>query len=239
LKDRITNGAIVSECLPVRSFGNHSDGGVKVATVGLNPALNEFGSIGGWKPKPLRLPMVADYKCERANLIEADLTNARTRRENYFSDTARKPHAYFERLSALLHNVNDTWSYKEGSVVHCDLVACATKDAWSNLSARVASKLAENCRQHFLNTLAEIPSGARLLLNGSFVLGELCRQGIYLRLDRGPESICNDPLLIGWRGAIVLRSRTRRLFCAWNVPASYLKPQQSENLACWLRRHCL
>lgn len=238
LNDRITESAIVSDCLPVRAFGNHSDARVKVATVGLNPALNEFRSPGGWKPEALRLAMVDDYKRDRANLTDDNVKDARTRRENYFCEVRRKPHSYFERLNELLQTVNATWSYKAGSAVHCDLVACATKLAWSHLSARVASKLAENCRQHFLKTLSQIPSGACLLLNGAFVFGELCRQGLYMKLDRGPEPICPEPLLLVWRGTIVLRSGKRQSFCAWSVPVRYLQLLQEKNLASWLRRHC-
>jgi hypothetical protein len=148
LQDGITKSGIVSECLPVRTFGNHLATRVKVATVGLNPALNEFRPRGGqWKSKELRLPIVADYdKHDRGGLKEDDVENAEVRRGNYFCDPKRKSHPFFEPLSVLLRNVNGVWSYRTGSAVHCDLVACTTTVAWSCLSARIASKLAENCR---------------------------------------------------------------------------------------------
>ncbi len=240
LQDRITKSVIVSDCLPVRAFGNHLAARVKVATIGLNPALNEFRPRRGqWKSKELRLPIVADYdKRDRVGLNEDNVENARARRENYFCDPRRKPNPFFGPLNDLLHDVNVTWSYEAGSAVHCDLVACATTVAWGYLNARIACKLAKNCRKHFLNTLSKLPSNTRLFLNGAFVFGELCRQGLYMKLERGPESICAEPLLIGWRGKIVLRSGKQRLFCAWNVPVSYVKPQQRKRLVSWLQRHC-
>jgi hypothetical protein len=240
LHDGFTKSVIVSECLPIRAFGNHSAACVKVVTMGLNPALNEFCPRGRqWKSKELRLPIVADYdKYDRAGLREDDTKKALARRENYFCDPKRNSHPFFKPLSVLLRDVNSAWSYKAGSAVHCDLVACATTVAWSYLSARIASKLAENCRKHFLNTLSEIPSSARLLLNGAFVFGELCRQGLYMKLERGPEPIYDKPLLIGWRGKIVLRSGGQWLFCAWSRPVACLKPQQRMLLASWLQRHC-
>ena len=66
-------------------FGSVSEKWVKVATIGLNPALNEFRQNGIAKARNLRLPILSDYgAAARINLNAADSDDAKKRREEYF-----------------------------------------------------------------------------------------------------------------------------------------------------------
>ena len=78
---------MVNECLPVSVFGDITRPNLKVVTIGLNPALNEFISAGVPKQRSQRLAMLGDYDATaRTDLSEADVADAKLRRENYFSD---------------------------------------------------------------------------------------------------------------------------------------------------------
>jgi hypothetical protein len=186
---------VVNECLPVDVFGNISEKSVMVATVGLNPALNEFYERDYKTPKSRdqRLAMLSDYKLNsRADLHEADLKDAKKRREEYFVNTAREWHSYFERFESLISRIEPRWSFVSGRVVHIDLVACSTYVRWSELSENCKTNLLSNCRGHFLETLSNLPNGTLLLFDGSSVINEMRnlgatfdREGDYLQQNRG------------------------------------------------------
>jgi hypothetical protein len=226
----------VWSCLPVPAFGNPSGKRVKVATIGLNPALNEFQIRGTWKPAELRLPILNDYhKQTREELIETNIEKATKRRENYFTDLQRSPHGYFESLDSVLGRVNHLWSFALGSAVHFDLVACSTQKKWGDLDTESRKTLVTNCRPHFLRTLSELPSGTLLLLNGSSVCDELFRFGS-VSFDVGPELILIEPQIFGRRGLITIGKR-QFAFRGWNFPVNRLTQLQRLELVIWLRGH--
>jgi hypothetical protein len=126
---------VVEECLPVPFFGDLSSSLLKVVTVGLNPALNEYYYDGFPKARNQRLALLADYNVnERAELRTADLADAKARRDRYFTDPNRHWHAYFEKMESVINRVNPAWSFARGTAAHLDLVACATKDRWGELA---------------------------------------------------------------------------------------------------------
>jgi hypothetical protein len=60
---------VVNECLPVSAFGNVSGKSVKVATIGLNPVLNEFYHPPNYttlKNLSQRLAALSDYELPAA-----------------------------------------------------------------------------------------------------------------------------------------------------------------------------
>jgi hypothetical protein len=143
---------VVNECLPVSAFGNVSGKSVKVATIGLNPALNEFylSDYITLKNRSLRLAALVDYNItSRADLQEADIEDVKRRREEYFINAEREPHSYFEKLESLISRIEPRWSFVSGRVVHIDLVACATRVRWSKLSDNCQKELIGNCREFF------------------------------------------------------------------------------------------
>ncbi|HEU0040683.1 MAG TPA: hypothetical protein VFR76_15560 [Verrucomicrobiae bacterium] len=103
LNDQTTANAVVGKCLPVPVFGNHHRDKIKVATIGLNPALDEFHENDEWKQKEQRLPILDDYgRLKRESLSAENIQDATRRRENYFTDVQRDWHSYFDALDCLL-----------------------------------------------------------------------------------------------------------------------------------------
>lgn len=188
---------VKNECLPVSAFGKVLGKSVKAATIGLNPALNEFYLYDyiTLKNRSLRLAALIDYnKKSRADLQEADIDNAKTRREEYFTNGEREPHSYFEKLESLISRIEPRWSYVSGSVVHIDLAACATCVRWSELSNDCKKGLIANCRGHFLKTLSQLPNGTMLLVRDSRVISEMKsdeikKRGLIFEQDGGEHLI--------------------------------------------------
>lgn len=164
---------VVNECLPVSAFGDVSGKSVKVAVIGLNPALNEFLHGGVAKIRSQRLAMLTDYHLtSRADLRDADVADVKSRRERYFRED-REWHSYFEKIESMISRIQPSWSFATGQAVHIDLVACATKVRWGDLSQECQKELIANCRKHLVATLNQLPNGTILLFDGMRVVNEM------------------------------------------------------------------
>jgi hypothetical protein len=230
--DPVTAGAVVGACVPVAAFGNHRSYTVKVATIGLNPALNEFQDQRGWFERRLRLPIVSDYGTEnREQISDNHLKDARVRRESYFEDARRDWHNYFKRLDWLLGRVSWLWSYANGTAVHVDLVACPTRLNWQGLDTEVQATLKSNCQKHFIRTLTELPKQTVLLLNGKLVYDAVC--------CISNQAECRTQLInvqgqTRWIGCCWIGGRQFEIR-GWNLPVGSLKAIHVVDLATWLR----
>lgn len=225
---------VVIECLPVNAFGSVSEKWVKVATIGLNPALNEFRQNGIAKARNLRLPILSDYgAAARINLNAADSDDAKKRREEYFKNHDREWHAFFEKMECLVSRIQPSWSYLSGSAVHIDMVACATEVRWSDLSNGCQSELLINCRGHFLATLSRLPDGTMLLFDGTRVTNEMQQLGLqYEQLGR--VQLVNIKGTGGSLGVLKFGDKTFP-FRSWSTPASKLTLPWRHDLAHWVR----
>jgi hypothetical protein len=229
---------VVNECLPVSAFGDAVSKSVKVATIGLNPALNEFfDSSGRANHRSLRLAILNDYQLSsRADLHASDVVDAKTRRESYFRED-REWHSYFEKLESVISRIDPSWSYSTGRAVHLDLVACATKVRWSDLANECKSELISNCRIHFLKTLNDLPSGTLLLLDGSRVANEISllpkhsSEATVLQITK--KTICHVQGEQGCVGTLKLGDKEFP-FRGWPVPAGKLTLLSRYNLAYWV-----
>ena len=225
---------VVNECLPVNAFGNVSEKQVKVATIGLNPALNEFRHSGIAIPRNQRLPILSDYNAtSRINLQTADVDDAKKRREEYFKHHEREWHSFFEKMECLVGRIQPTWSYFWGSAVHVDMVACATEVRWSGLTADCQSELLTNCRGHFLATLSRLPDGTMLLFDGARVTNEMRQLGLQYEQIGGVELI-NIRGMSGCLGTLKFGDKTFP-FRSWSTPASKLTLPWRYDLAFWVR----
>jgi hypothetical protein len=179
---------VVKECLPVSAFGNVSGKSVKVATIGLNPVLNEFYHPPNYttlKNRSQRLAALSDYELtSRADLQVADVKDEKDRREKYFVDDDRQCHSYFNRLQNRINGIQPLWSFVSGRVVHIDLVACATRVRWGRLSGGCQKELIGNCRENFCSTLSQLPNGTILLPVNSEVIAEIEKLGLIPEQDR-------------------------------------------------------
>jgi hypothetical protein len=157
---------ILWECLPVPAFGNPAGANVKVATVSINPSEYEFRDSKGQSHQlEKRLPMLEDFGAsERKALTDDDVKKARERRDNYFTN---HPYSFFTHLGDMLFLMNEEWSYTDGSAVHLDAVACATKKNWSKVLPRAQTELRKNCGPKLAATIAELREGTQLIANGS------------------------------------------------------------------------
>ncbi|MGD0815294.1 MAG: hypothetical protein ABSA83_16985 [Verrucomicrobiota bacterium] len=181
---------VVVECLPVPFFGDIVGRNLKVVTVGLNPALDEFYFDGIPKERSQRLALLGDYRVDaRTDLGDADVADAKARRVKYFNDTKRDWHPYFEKMESVLNRVNPAWTYAMGSAVHIDLVACSTKIKWSRLTAETQSDLVENCREHFLTALSSLPNGTVILCDGVRATREI--QNLDMKVEVKPTELIN------------------------------------------------
>ncbi len=129
-QDSCAKDWILWDCLPVPAFGNPADSKVKVATLSLNPSEYEFRDKKGLaRPSKTRLPMLDDFgAADRKALTGKDVEAARQRRDSYFTN---QPYGFFTHLGDMLYLMDEEWSYKSGTAVHLDVVACATKNSWS------------------------------------------------------------------------------------------------------------
>lgn len=224
---------IAPDCLPVSVFGKISER-VVVATIGLNPALNEFYLNGLSKPRGLRLPIVQDYtKPNRKSLTDADIQNATKERDGYFRNPDREWHSFFEKMESLVSRVQTSWSYYSETVVHIDMVACATKERWGDLTTGCRSSLLTNCRSYFMASLAKLPHDTTLLLDGATVTNEMQQLGLDYR-QIGSVQLINIRGLAGCLGEIKFGDKTFP-FRSWSTPASKLTLPWRYDLAHWIR----
>jgi hypothetical protein len=233
LRDEITKRSVVEECLPVRAFGDYKNNSVKVAIIGINPALDEFQIQREWKQRHLRLSIVQDYGVEHRGLLsDTAITDAISRREKYFSDSQRVWHSYFDVLDCFLGRVNSFWSFASGNAVHIDLIACATVDKYSGLNIQCQKQLRKNCSDHFTKTLSELPNDTLLLLNGW--TGYNAMHDFSLT-DSGPEELINILGTRGWSGKVSVKGREHS-FCGWNSPVGKMPRVHRNGLADWVKQ---
>jgi hypothetical protein len=227
---------VVEECLPVPFFADIIKPLLRVVTVGLNPALNEYYYDGVPKARNQRLALLADYKINaRAELRDVDVVDAKARRARYFNASDRNWHPYFEKMESVINRVNPAWSYWMGSAIHLNLVACATKDRWSELAPETKSCLIGNCREHFLAALSRLPNGTLLLCDGPRVMQEL--QNPPLRMEQQPAELINIRETgggdMGWIGKVVFDDKEFP-FRGWSSQVSQLSAVWRFDLAFWL-----
>jgi hypothetical protein len=226
------------DCLPVPYFGDITNKILKVVTIGFNPALDEFYKYNGdAKSRSQRLALLSDYEIKaRTDLRDADVDEAKKRRDGYFKDPNREWHNYFEKMESVINRVNPAWTYVIGSAIHIDLVACATKNRWAGLAPETKTHMIGNCREHFLASLAMLPNGTVLLCDGPRVMKEM--QNLGLSLKRQSDQMINVRELgrgdKGWIGKIFLGEREFP-FRGWSSQVGQLSAVWRFDLAYWLR----
>jgi len=226
----------VSDCVPVPVFGNIVSPHLKVVTIGLNPALNEFYADGIPKARSQRLAVLADYHAQsRTDLRDEDVLDAKGRREIYFRDHKRDWHSYFEKMESVLTRVSPAWTYAMSSAAHIDLVACATQNRWSKLTGDCQTALIQNCREHFLASLSQLPNGTVILCDGPRATNEIQKLG--LRVEMKPAQLINVRDVgrgdTGWQGDLFLGDKTFPLR-GWSSQVSRLPAVWRIDLAFWI-----
>jgi hypothetical protein len=198
---------IVAECLPVSAFGDVLHKSVEAATIGLNPALDEFyhKDYTKLKDRNQRLAVLKDYEItSRSDLQQDNVEEAQKRRKKYFTATARECHPFFKRLQNRISDINPSWSFVSGRIIHIDLVACATREKWGKLG-NCRKELLNNCQENFLATLSELPSGTVLIPTNQWVSAEIQKLNIIMSPEN--ENIrCIGKLKLGDKEFPVARS---------------------------------
>ena len=232
---------VVNACLPVPFFGDISKSNLKVVTVGLNPALNEFYRNGITKTRSHRLAVLNDFNvAARTDLRDEDVQNVKARREGYFTDHKRDWHSYFEKMESVLTRVSPAWTYAFGSAAHIDLVACATEKRFGDLSPETKSALIGNCREYFFNTLSGLPTGTIILCDGPRATQELQTQEMR---NLGLHAVMQPAQLInvrepgsgdsGWIGELSFQGK-KFPFRGWSSQVSQLPALWRLDLASWI-----
>jgi hypothetical protein len=237
LRDALTKAWIVEECLPVPAFGEIASARVEVATVGLNPASNEFYAGNELKLPSERLPAFSDYGVTARNQLTAEnVTDATRRRVDYFNGEARRAHDWFVRLGVILSTANADWSYGNGNAAHLDIVACATKQKWSKIDEDARKVLVANCRKHLESTVGGLPAKASLLFDGKTACEAMAGEENDEWID-----LCQFKDADGGRKTVRVRSGfvavsgTPKRFVAWNIPAKYLSDEALVSVGEWVR----
>jgi hypothetical protein len=227
---------VVNACLPVPFFGDITKPHLKVVTIGLNPALNEYYENGSEKTRSQRLAMLSDYtRFARTDLNDADVADAKARREKYFQNVNRDWHPYFEKMESVLNRVNPAWTYVMGSAVHIDVVACATKERWSNLTNTSQTELINNCREHFSRAICNLPNGTIILCDGPRAWQEITNLG--LRLVMQPGHLINVREATGGdHGKIgeLFSGEKKFPVRGWSAHVSHLSAVWRFDLASWI-----
>src|SRR5665213_960263 len=229
------DNGILWESLPVPVFGNPRSTRVKVATIAVNPAGGEFLVGANAKTREERLPLLRDYhKRQRRDLGSSDILDAQERRDSCFCIAQGIPrnccHPWFDPLELILRGMNPDWSYFKCTVVHIDLVACATERAWRSVPEQAKKTLQHNCRGHVRRTLSELPRGTLLLSNG------VEPKDIPVEIDFELEILNALPRLKIWRGTVLLDSRLFP-FLGWSVTAKNMKDDQKASLWAVVRQY--
>jgi hypothetical protein len=228
---------VVNACLPVPFFGDITKPNLKVVTIGLNPALNEYYKNGVAIDRSQRLAILSDYTRDaRTDLNDADVAEAKTRREKYFMNVNRDWHPYFEKMESVINRVNPTWTYLMGSAVHIDIVACATKERWGNLTSIVKTELINNCREHFSRAITNLPNGTIILCDGPRAWQEISNLGLQLVIQPGHlinvrEATGGDHGKIGE----LISGEKKFPVRGWSAYVSQLTALWRFDLASWIR----
>lgn len=222
--------AIVPGSIPVTSFGDPRS--ARVASVGINPSVNEFCSSKHGKPL-----LVPDKKRfvdrETLALGEHDQpTEEQALRVAESCDRYFDVNPYWSWFSPMQTYVMDPLgvSYEARTAVHLDLVQWATDPVWSLITdASVQSRLVDDDLP-FLRALIAQGGYDLIVLNGRTVVETFRRFGMFeieheeLRVLGGTTK---TTLLTGTVGG------RRALGWTLNVPGQNLKAQK-QGLARWL-----
>jgi hypothetical protein len=237
LENPSCSGEVHNGCLPVPFFGDIKTPHLKVVTVGLNPALNEFVVNDSSKPRTERLAMLADYGHEqRADLTESEIAEAQARREKYFRDHLRDWHSYFDKMESILTRVKPAWTYGFGSAVHIDVVACATRNRWGNLTNKCQEAMIANCRDHFETAISGLPNGTVILCDGRRATREVASLDKNNKLRQAFINV-REPGRgdLGWVGELHLNVKKFPVR-GWSSQVTHLSAVWRINLANWI--HC-
>lgn len=222
--------AIVPGSIPVTSFGDPRS--ARVASVGINPSVNEFCS--GKQGKPL-LESHKKRFVDRATLAIGEhdhLTEEQALRVADSCDRYFDVNPYWSWFSPMQTYVMDPLgvSYKDRTAVHLDLVQWATDPVWSLITdASVQNRLVDDDLP-FLSALITQGGYDLIVLNGRTVVETFRRFGMFeieheeLRVLGGTTK---TTLLTGTVGG------KRALGWTLNVPGQNLKAQK-QGLARWL-----
>ena len=235
--DPACENQVDSRCLPVPVFGDLTKPHLKVVTIGLNPALNEFLDRGQAVERSQRLAMLEDYQvATRADLSPMNVFDAKKRREEYFANPDRNWAAYFERMESVLTRVQPAWTYVMGSAAHIDIVACATKDRWGDLTNGCKTALTKNCQTHFVNSLTSLPNGTVILGDGQRTRQALGQLGLDFTIEKTERiNILKIPIDTGWVGKIKTGDKIYP-FLGWSAPVGTLSVLWRVDLANWIHR---
>ena len=224
LNDASTTAWIFGECLPVPAFGAMDAAKVQVATVGINPSSTEFYTRGILKPLKERLPASPDYGVTSRNQITVEHEKDATRRRaGYFDSETRRAHGWFVKLGMILNSANANWSYGNGRAVHLDIVACVTKQKWSDVDEIARNAMVKNCREHLEIMVNALPAGASLLFDGRTACETLAgaAREEWKSLRQFMDSNGQRQNLLVRRGIVTVGGKVKR-FGAWNFTAKYL-----------------
>ena len=92
-------------------------------------------------------------------------------------------------MESVLNRINPEWTYVKGTAAHIDVVACATKERWGNLTKETQNEFIKNCRDHFLGAICRLPDGTVILCDGPRAMKEIANLG--LKLDMKPGQLIN------------------------------------------------
>lgn len=222
--------AIVSDSVPITSFGDPRS--ARVASVGINPSVNEFCS--GKQGKPLlesHKKRFVDRETlglgKRDVLTEQQALQVAESRDRYFD-----VNPYWSWFSPMQTYVMSPLgvSYKDRTAVHLDLVQWATDPVWSLIKdASVQNRLVDDDLP-FLRTLIAQGGYDLIVLNGRTVVETFRRFGMF-------EVEYEEKRVLGGttRSTLLTGTVGGRHALGWtlNVPGQNLKAQK-QGLASWL-----
>jgi hypothetical protein len=195
---------VVESSTPVISFGDPS--AASVATLGLNPSINEFESDGRkLDGEAQRLETLTSLGVSSlTDAPEAVLKAVVDACNNYFK---RNPYRrWFDKLEEILAGIGT--SYFDGSACHLDLVQWTTNPVWGELRPPTLQRALLEQDVPFLLDQLRYHSIEVLLLNGDRVIKEFAKaaqvelpeepgrinNGCRIVVGRGPK----DLLVVGW-----------------------------------------
>jgi hypothetical protein len=163
---KIPNSIYIAEkSTPVISFGNFEK--AKIGTLGINPSSNEFFN----KDKLLsqekkRLIDLETLKLQSHEQITED--KAHEILDGCYNYFKKRPLEWFDDFEELLNE--KSFSYKDGSASHIDLVQWCTKPVWGEIPSIEQEKLLESDKNFFHwqlsnNNMEVIILGGRQVLN--------------------------------------------------------------------------
>jgi len=223
------------QCLPVRSFGGLPTGRLKAVTVGLNPAYDDWLTPDqkNWRNPQERAATDFDYKkSKRGDLTPKDCADTVRRLGEYFHHPNKKWHRYFEAMELFLAHIHHDWSYAYGTVMHIDLIACATQMRFKDIPGQARETLLKNCEKHLLETIRCLPENIIMLLNGSTQAEAVKKLG-EINVHRS-RVLININGLTGSSGELKIAEKNF-VFCEWSSSAASLSIPSRMDLAFWVR----